>query len=221
MRRARWLVSTIDRESEVDSKSGFGKREDEILALDAEDAVRVWEREFPRIAGRNVIRDVTKVAPVRVVERVCACGAIIPRARFPLTTCVVCATPVAPAVKERVIPEPMGPDDFSLGSVAFLPAEDVELSTLWDYWSVDRPHVPIPGVANAQDSVLGFLRGRVDPSGVDRQRENDRGPRDSGRRDFEAPTEDKALRSVRRKAMRAAESRALMEGDRNRYISGS
>ncbi len=58
---------------------------------------------------------------------------------------------------------------------------------------------PIPGEADKQASLIGHLRPRLKPAGS-RKLQNpwDKKPRDRGRRDFEAPTETKALNSRQR-----------------------
>lgn len=67
-----------------------------------------------------------------------------------------------------------------------------------DHWEVARASEPIPGEATPQRSTAGLLRGRVEPKGRLPQNPWDRGPRDAGRRDFEAPTESNAVRPVAR-----------------------
>lgn len=122
------------------------------------------------------------------------------------TTCAACAEEETPEDHDGIL------RDFDWG--------DWEASQLHADIAFDDSPSPIPGEAAPRATRGGKeLRARLTPSGYERQRENDRGCRDAGRRDFESPTETKGIRGAA-KVVEAASEVKRMERV-NQHAGGS
>jgi hypothetical protein len=237
MKRRKFRIVSKDREPD-----GWGTRTDEILATPATlfatfNALGRWTSHFEVVS-------VEEIAPARVNPRKkCECGNPISTARQnalhdayerrerkgkekskltdaqwrelveSLDKCEACAKPPAMEREQRELRPFL--TSFRDDDLRDRRRKVTRLKPL-----TSEPIVrgsKIPGEAISQRSNLGHLRPRLKTAGQALQNPWDRAPRDAGRRDFEAPTETKAVRQRQREIDNAPDPLEVV----NRQAAGS